>query len=116
MSIKQFSGYTKYRAKKTEIDGITFDSRKEATRYVELKAMEKNGDIIGLELQKSYELQPSFEKNGKKYRAITYRADFVYRKNGRVIVEDVKGVRTDVYKLKRKLFEYHYPGVEITEI
>lgn len=102
----------KYNARKTIIDGIKFDSRKEAKRYVELKKMEQDGLITNLSLQVPFELMPSFTifVDGKirKRRNIRYIADFVYFVDGKEVVEDVKGRRTDVYKLKKKLFEYTY--------
>ena len=109
---------SKYHSKKTTIDGITFDSKKEAQRYVELKMLEKAGAISQLVLQPRFELQESFKKNGKTYRKIEYVADFMYRDNEQnvTIVEDVKGVKTDVYKLKRKMFEKVYKTLNITEI
>lgn len=107
----------KYGAKKTELDGIKFDSKKEAARYRELKLLERAGEIRDLRLQVPYELQPKFRKAGKTWRSVTYVADFVYQtKDGREVIEDVKGMRTDVYRLKRKLFEYKYPDKTITEI
>ena len=108
---------SKYNAHRTEIDGIVFDSKKEANRYCELKMMEKAHVISGLELQKRFELQESFKLNGKTIRAITYLADFVYfdEEKGQPIVEDVKGMRTDVYKIKKKLFESKY-NIEIKEV
>lgn len=102
----------KYNAKKTVVDGIKFDSKKEAKRYIELKEMEKKGLIRDLNLQVPFELIPSFTifVDGKirKRRNIRYIADFVYFENDKEVVEDVKGRRTDVYKLKKKLFEYVY--------
>lgn len=109
---------TKYHSKKTECDGITFDSKKEARRYQELKLLEKAGEITDLKLQPEFELIPSFRKNGKTFRKTAYRADFSYfdRSSGKTIVEDVKGFKTDVYKLKSKLFEYRYPELSLREI
>ena len=107
---------SKYRAKKTEIDGIKFDSRKEARRYTELKLLERNGDIENLTLQPRFLLQEGFRKNGKAYRKIEYVADFMYKQDGKLIVEDVKGIKTDVYKLKQKLFEKRYQDLTIKEI
>lgn len=98
----------KYKNKKTTINGITFDSLKESRRYQELKLLERAGIIKDLELQKEFELQPSYKKNGRTIRKISYIADFCYYENGKYIVEDVKGMRNDVYKLKKKLFEYRY--------
>lgn len=100
----------KYHAKKTVIDGITFDSKKEAMRYKELKALERVGKIDMLELQPRFELQESFKHEGKTIRKIEYVADFIYRDLStlELVVEDVKGVKTDVYKLKKKLFLKRY--------
>lgn len=103
---------SKYNSRKTTVDGFTFDSKKEAKRYLELKQMEKDGLIHNLQLQVPFVLIPSFEIeiDGKKRkrRNIRYIADFVYYEDGNKVVEDVKGRKTDVYKLKKKLFEYKY--------
>lgn len=87
-------------------------------RYKELKLMEQKGLIKDLELQPKFELIPAFVKNRKKYRVCNYFADFSYTdvKTGNKIVEDVKGFRTKVYAIKKKLFEYNYPDLEIVEI
>ena len=109
---------SKYRNKKIIIDEIKFDSTKEGKRYLELKQKEKQGEISNLRLQVKYELQPSFKMNGKTVRAISYVADFAYKENGNEVIEDVKASKkfqTDVYKLKKKLFEYKYK-IEIKEI
>lgn len=105
---------SKYHAKKTTVDGITFDSRREADRYLVLKGMEEDGTIENLRRQVRYELVPAFDVDGKHYRPVFYVADFVYRENGHEVIEDVKGVVTDVYRLKRKLVAYRY-GVNIRE-
>ena len=105
----------KYHNIKCELGGIKFDSKKEMYRWIYLKQLENIGKINNLSRQVRYELQPSYEINGKKVRAITYIADFVYEENGQIIVEDSKGMRTDVFKLKKKLFEYKY-GIEIKEV
>nr|DAF46547.1 MAG TPA: Endonuclease [Myoviridae sp. ct1ba2] len=96
----------KYNAKKTVVDGIEFDSIREADRYCELKLLEKAKKIRNLELQPRFLLQDKFkDKQGNTHRKIEYVADFLYiDKLGRNIVEDVKGVLTDVYKLKKKMF------------
>ena len=100
----------KYGAVKTTVDGIVFDSKREAVRYMELMVLQKNGQISRLELQPKYDCII----DGKKI--CTYRADFRYfTKNGN-IVEDVKGVKTPVYRLKKKLVEALYAGVIIQEI
>lgn len=107
---------SKYHARKTVVDGITFDSRREAKRYGELKLLERAGAIKGLRRQVRYELIPAFDAGGKHYRPTSYVADFVYTdvKSGKEIVEDVKGVRTDVYRLKSKMFAHKF-GVAILE-
>lgn len=108
----------KYHNTKVVFDGIVFDSKKEKKRYYELQLLLRANEIRDLELQVEYELQPAFKKNGITYRKITYIADFKYFDNklNKWIVEDTKGFRTDVYKIKKKLFEYKYPELEIREI
>lgn len=102
----------KYKAKKAVVDGIVFDSRKEAKRYTELKKLEEKGIIRDLSLQVQFELLPSFviviDGKKKKRRPITYIADFVYYRDDEKVIEDVKGLRTPVYKIKKKLFEYKF--------
>lgn len=100
----------KYHAIKTTVDGITFDSRAEARRYRELKLLERAGAIENLVLQPKFELQPKYKIGKRCERAIIYRADFQYWDNGKscLVVEDVKGVETKDFKLKKKLFEYKY--------
>lgn len=107
---------SKYHAHKTVVDGIVFDSKREAKRYGELKLLERAGAIRDLRRQVRYELIPAFDVDGKHYRPTCYIADFVYTdtKTGAEIVEDVKGMRTDVYRIKAKLFAHRY-GVSITE-
>lgn len=107
---------SKYKNRRTLIDGIYFDSKKEADYYLILKAMQKTGEIRNLELQKEFELIPRYILDGKIIRKTVYRADFVYRNtNDEIIVVDIKGYRTDIYKLKKKLFEYNYK-IKITEL
>lgn len=74
-----------------------------------------HGEIKDLELQPRFELQPSFKKNNKTYRKTEYIADFKYfdTKSNKLVVEDVKGIETEVFKIKRKLFEYKYPELEL---
>lgn len=109
-------GRSKYHARKTTADGVTFDSRKEADRYLVLKDMEEDGAIENLRRQVRYELVPAFDVDGRHYRPVYYVADFVYmdKETGREVVEDVKGMMTDVYKLKSKLFARRY-GMSIKE-
>ena len=124
---------SKYKAVKTEVDGITFDSKKEAKRYSELKILEKAGHITHLELQPVY----SIDINGR--HICNYLGDFRYftvrdpnrgtfkNEKGELqtatmtqdpegqVLEDCKGFRTDIYKLKKKLVEALYPGTIIKE-
>ena len=107
----------KYNAKLVEFDGFKFDSKKELKRYQELKMLEKAGKIKDLKLQPVFILQEGFYYCGKAIRQITYRADFEYvDEDGKVVVEDVKGFKTDVYKLKKKLFLKKYPDIVFKEI
>lgn len=113
---------SKYRSKKTTIDGITFDSVKEARRYSELILLEKAGRIKDLRRQWKYVLIPCQygEIDGKRMRIereCTYVADFVYcdTENGEIVVEDVKGFRTKDYILKRKMMLY-LRGIRIKEV
>ena len=103
----------KYHNKKVEYDGYTFDSIREKNYYIKLKLLEKAGKIKELELQKEYELQPSFKLNNKTYRSIKYRADFVYYDNRdeKEHIIDIKGskkILTKDFKIKQKLFAYKY--------
>jgi hypothetical protein len=101
---------SKYRAIKTEVDGIMFASKKEAARYQELKMLLKSKEISDLELQ------PRFPLEVKGVKIATYVADFRYKEltpcagkvNEKSIIEDVKGMKTSVYRLKKKLFEVLY--------
>lgn len=103
----------KYRNKKVIVEDYVFDSLQESKRYKELKLLLRAGQISNLELQPHFLLQDSFKKNGKTYRKIEYIADFKYIENGKTIVEDVKGLQTDVFKIKHKLFEKKYPELEL---
>ena len=106
----------KYKSKAVVIDGHRFPSKLEANRYLELKLLQRAGKIQDLELQPTFELQPGFRKNGVTYRAITYKADFRYTMNGKTVIEDTKGYKTEVYALKKKLFEFRYPDLHIVEV
>ena len=108
----------KFYNEKVIVNGIKFDSKLEARHYKELLLLERGGIIKELVLQPCFELQPKFEKNGEKFQAITYRADFQYTlvKTGATIIEDVKGLETETFKLKKKLFEYKFPQYKLQEI
>lgn len=108
----------KYHNKKAEIDGIIFDSRKEARRYTELSLLERAGEITGLERQVKFTLIPKQKnKSGKVIeRECCYIADFVYRtKDGATVVEDTKGLKTRDYIIKRKLMLY-LKGIRVQEV
>ena len=102
---------SKYFNKKTTLHGITFDSQKEAGRYQELLWMQRAGMVRNIELQPRYDLVV----NGKKCGF--YKGDFRYEnvKTGEIVVEDVKGMRTQIYILKRKLVKALY-NIDIVEI
>lgn len=108
---------SKYRAKKTEVDGIIFDSKKEAKRYQELILLEKAGYISNLERQVKFVLIPAQRINGKvAERECSYIADFVYLdEGGKKVVEDTKGVKTKDYIIKRKLMLWVH-GIRIKEV
>ena len=98
---------SKYGAVPTVVDGTRFASKAEAARYGVLRRMETLGLIRGLELQ------PRFACDVNGAHVCTYVADFAYFRENERVVEDVKGLATDVFKLKRRLVEAIYPGVRI---
>ena len=119
--------YPKYGNKKTTVDGITFDSLKEAKRYKELSLMQHSGAIQDLQMQVKYILIPAqreadtvgarggIHKGKLIERECTYVADFVYKENGETVVEDTKGFRTKDYLLKRKMMLFFH-GIKIREV
>ena len=107
--------YSKFGSKKVERDGHKFDSKKEAGRYTELKILQRAGMISELRLQVPFLLIPSQYENGRCIeRECKYIADFTYREDGEFIVEDAKGMKTDVYRIKKKLLLWKY-GIRIRE-
>lgn len=123
---------SKYGSRKVTIDGITFDSIREGKRYKELKLLERAGIITGLQRQVKYVLIPAqrefcneiytkgknkgcFKPGKLLERESSYRADFVYIQDGKIVVEDVKGLRTEAYILKRKLMLKEH-GIRINEV
>lgn len=102
----------KYNAHKVTLDGITFDSLAEYSRYCELKLLERAGEISGLEVHKVFTLQDAFIYQGKKERRITYETDFLYCDDNGLVIEDVKGVQTEAFKLKWKMMKYKYKNVD----
>lgn len=118
----------KYHAKKVEFYGITFDSKKEGLYYLELKDMERRGEISNLRLQVPYELLPAIYRDEVVHlktkdkvvqklvqRAVYYVADFVYDKDGKEYVIDAKGMRLADYILKKKMM-LALKGIEIIEV
>lgn len=93
----------KYGNRRTVVDGITFDSAAEARRYGELRLLERAGQVSGLRLQPEY-LLPA---------GVKYRGDFEYTEAGRLVCEDVKGVETQAFRIKAKLFRERYPHIEL---
>lgn len=123
---------SKYRNQRTTVNGITFDSRREAKRYCELAVLERAGVIQNLQMQKTFTLVPEQrEEPTERYKKgihkgewkpgkliekqIAYIADFVYKQNGEMIVEDAKGLRTKEYIIKRKLMLYIH-NIRIKEV
>lgn len=126
----------KYGNRKVTVDGIEFDSQKEARRYCELKLLQRAGRISELELQREFELIPAqyetfprYGKTGKRLqdgkrcieKSCTYKADFAYKENGQLVVEDTKGYRDPAsagyakFVIKRKLMLWRY-GIRIKEV
>ena len=121
---------SKYGARKVEIDGMTFDSKKEARYYLFLREAERKGEISGLRMQVPYELIPAIHEKVTVHlktkdkeverciqKAVHYIADFVYYDNatGKEEVVDVKGIRTEGYKLKKKMM-LAFKGIALTEV
>jgi len=104
---------SKYGNVKTVVDGITFDSKKEAQYYSDLKWREKAGQVDDIQLQ------PVFPVSINGIKVFTYRADFSYvdvsGKTPREVVVDVKGVKTSLYRVKKKCVEAQY-GIKIVEV
>lgn len=113
-----YKSYNKYSNETTKVDGITFDSRNEARRYKDLKLLQKSGVIKNLEVQAKFLLLDTLRKKGKTFQKRYYYADFKYYDNElkKTVIEDVKGARTPMYKIKRHMFEQKYPDLWITEI
>ncbi len=106
----------KYKNKITEVDGIRFDSEKEADYYWQLHWMMREGTVKEVELQPKFVLQPGYKRDGKKIRPIIYRADFkVTEADGHIYYVDTKGMRTQVYLIKKKMLLYKYPDIDFRE-
>lgn len=98
----------KYRNKITYLDGVKFDSRVEARRFADLQLLEKAGKIRDLQRQVRY---PLHGKNGGLIA--TYTVDYTYYEGARFVAEDLKGVVTQQFRLRQKLFEDNYPEIEL---
>lgn len=105
---------SKHHNVKTKVADIRFDSALEAKRYGQLKLLEGSGAIHDLKLQPQFVLQEGYkDSRGFTVRGIKYVADFSYMLDGQLVVEDVKGQKTQVFKLKEKLFRQRYPQIEL---
>ena len=106
--------YNKYKSIKTEVNGIKFPSRLEAKYYQELLFLKKAGVVKDIKLQPRFLLQEKFRKDGKLYRPIFYVADFqVEYKDGHTEIVELKGMETQLWRVKQKLFEHKYPKLHI---
>ena len=118
-SVHKKHGGSKYNNCKVTVDGITFESQKEANRWCELKLLERAGEIYDLQRQVPFVVIPEQrDRNGKLLeREVKYVADFTYKEKGslRRTVEDVKGMKTEVYRIKKKLMLYRN-GIRIKEV
>ena len=104
----------KYSNKKCSFGGYSFDSMKERDHYIYLLSEQQAGRITELELQPKFQLQELFKDNlGRTHRAISYIADFQYKRDKQIVVVDVKGMKTEVYRIKKKLFLYKYGSLNI---
>lgn len=112
----KFNKYNVSPKESRTVDNIVFDSKKEMNRYLELKLLLKSNLIKNLIIHPKFPLLPKFTKMGKNYRGMEYEADFSYIEvaTGKKILEDTKGFQTAEFKLKKKLFDYIYPELELT--
>ncbi len=129
MAWRNYKAGNKYHAKKIEVDGEIFDSKREAARYIELQYLQRAGKISGLQRQKKFVLIPAQyepESTGPRggrikgkllEREVAYYADFVYfdEEEKDFVIEDTKGVRTKDYIIKRKLMLW-LNGYQIREV
>lgn len=106
---------TKYRNTPTMVDGIEFDSKAEARHYAKLLLLERAGLIKDLKRQVVFQIADAVQLYGRKRPAIKYIADFTYEQDGKLVVCDVKGMLTPVYRLKRHLMKLTH-GIEIQEV
>lgn len=109
---------SKYGNRRVVEDGYLFDSVAERNHYIALKLLQLAGDISQLQVHPTYILQEGFkhEASGKRVRAITYTADFAYIENGKPVTVDIKGARTEAYRIKSKLFMARFPHIRFEEV
>lgn len=111
---------TKYNAKKTEVNGITFDSKLEAERYEQLLWLERAEEITGLVLQPEFQILKGYRiaDTGEKVRSRFYIADFMYfdKRSKHWIVEDTKGMETADFRLKWDVVRTQYPEYEFKKV
>lgn len=106
---------SKYGNTRTVVDGIWFDSQREAARWCELKLLERAGEIRNLSRQIEFVLAPAVKIGGRMKPALRYFADFAYHDKTGPVIEDAKGHKTDVYKIKRHLMATVH-GILIREV
>lgn len=110
----------KYNARKTEIDGVVYDSGKEARRHQELILMAKSGLISELEVKPAFILQEAFrDAYGRWHRKISYEADYAYTQDGQRVVEDTKGgkaTQTDAFRMRFKMAQKKYPDCKFVVV
>lgn len=118
MMIKKPSKYKNIKTTRLLPNGevVSFDSKKEALRFDKLLLLAKQGIIKNLTLQPEFEIIPAVKHNNKTLCKIKYIADFKYEQNNKTIIEDVKGFKTDVYNLKKRLFLLQNPDLEFMEV
>jgi hypothetical protein len=105
--------HKKDNATRIKVDGRVFSSEKKAQRYIVLKQLLKQDIIRNLRVHPSYLLQAEMKYAGKRERAVRYIADFEYQLKGKMIVEDIREVETQVFKLKRLWFLGKYPKLQL---
>jgi len=108
---------TKFASVSTIVDGVKFDSKKEANRYRDLKMLQAGGKIKDLKWQIKFELIPTQTYKGQTLRRVSYYADFSYydTEKNETIIEDVKGIKTTEYIIKKKMLIYKYPNINFIE-
>ncbi|HHT8903039.1 TPA: DUF1064 domain-containing protein [Burkholderia cenocepacia] len=114
LSMQKTAKPAKYRNQRCEHDGIAFDSRRERDRWIELSRQLAVGEISDLERQVVFVLAEAVVIDGRKKPALRYVADFVYERDGKTVIEDVKGMVTREYRIKRHLMAVR--GHQIVEI